>query len=162
MRQMSENPKRDAPRQNRRERIQRRHNCRISVNVVRKSIVGRVHDDVTEADGERKEHLSYGRIPHFRLQNLVPLWRQKIRNSVPSTLQRNRPYQQNQHDKVREQSQKVRRLARTTNTFDENRRDTHPGQHQTTQSWPIWPAYTVVYAVFFFEYGISALLITRL
>lgn len=79
----------------------------LPVYILAKTIVGGVHDNIAKAYGQREEDLGNSCIPHLRLQQLVPLWFQKVKDTIRSTRQSQGAHQQYQHDQVGEQSEKI-------------------------------------------------------
>lgn len=57
----------------------------LLVHILVKIIEGGVHDQRSETDGQREEHLCDGRVPHMRIEQLGPLGLQEVHNSLPGT-----------------------------------------------------------------------------
>lgn len=76
-----------------------------------------IHHQSAKANGQGEEHLSNGRIPDMRIEQLIPLGLHKIGNTLPGTRQRQCSDQQNEHDDVGKECQEIGGLARTAYTL---------------------------------------------
>lgn len=116
--------------------IQQSYNCGIAVHIVTELVEGRVHDDVAKADRQRVEALCDGCIPHLGIQNLSPLRLDEVQNAISRSRQCYCPHQQDTHDDIRKESQKVRGLAGTLHAASYDEEDTYPGEKQTQDQFP--------------------------
>lgn len=137
MRQVSQNTEDRESGQQRGGCVQQSYNCGIAIDIVTELVEGRVHDDVAKADGQRVEALCDGGIPHLRVQNLAPLWLDEVQNAIGRSWQCYCPHQQDTHDDIREESQKVRGLAGALHAASYDEEDTYPGEEQTQDQFPV-------------------------
>lgn len=105
--------------------------------IVTELIERRVHDDVAKANGERVEALGDRRIPHLGIKDLAPLWLDEIPNTINRSWQGDSPHQQDTHDDIRKEGQKIRCLAGALHTSSYDQKDAHPGEEQTQDQFPI-------------------------
>lgn len=115
----------------------------------------RVHDNVAETNGQRKEHLRAGGVPHLRIQQLIELWRQKVQDAICRAGQRDGPHEQHAHDQVRKEGEKVRRLAGALDAAQQRQRDAYPGEGQAQHQLPVGQANAVVDVGLLFQHHLA-------
>lgn len=104
---MTENTENGASSHERSECIQCRDDFHVSVDVVIEFVERSIHDDVTEANGQREEHLCDRRKPNVWTEQSFPSWIDEIPDSIPSSFQCDGAHQQNTHDDVWEQCKEI-------------------------------------------------------
>lgn len=165
IRQVAQNAKDDDAREQGCERVQGGNNVSVSVvgrgerklilaewqrsldlpvDILAKTIVGRVHDNVAKTDGQREEHLSDCCIPYLRLQQLVPLRLEEVQHAIDGAGQRQSTHKQYQHDHVRKYGQKIGCLPGTLDAAKHNQCNDEPGTGQGHSQAPAGPANAVV------------------
>lgn len=111
-----------------------------------KSIVGRVHDNVAKANGQREEHLGDSCIPHLGLEQFVPLRLQEVEDTISGSRQSQGTHQQYEHNDIGEQRQEVGRLAGALDAAEHNAGYNEPSDSQSQRQAPTGIADAVVNA----------------